>query len=113
MSRSKVKETVKRINEELDLLTPSQVLAVLDAITKPYSYAQKSSVKSKQRYLSKIDLDPELKSYLLTLELKVMRKSDVLSLCINKFGKERSPSYTSLSRQFPKLLREINKAGKR
>ncbi len=106
MKCQKVKKAVNQIQAELKSLDLYQIVIVLNEVTKPYGYKRKDIEERKQRYLSKIDLDPELNSYLLGLDLDSMKKSEVLAMCINKFGKTRSPSYTSLCRAFPKLLLE-------
>ncbi|KGK15316.1 hypothetical protein [Vibrio navarrensis] len=52
----------------------------------------------------KIELDKELYDFILSLDLKSTTQKDVLEICIEQFGKERSPSRTGLNRAWRKLL---------
>lgn len=52
----------------------------------------------------KIELDKELYDFILSLDLKSTTQKDVLEICIERFGKERSPSRTGLNRAWRKLL---------
>ncbi|MEZ9563817.1 hypothetical protein AB4226_01410 [Vibrio artabrorum] len=105
MKTTKEESAYAQIINALDELNDFQVKSLLNLVTKKYGYERKVT-KRRQLYRSKIDLDPELKLFILSMNLEDLMKSEVLAKCITKFGKERSPSYTALCRSFPKLLDE-------
>lgn len=47
--------------------------------------------------LTKIDRDPELRDFILSINQRYT-KADIVRLCVEKFGKDRAPSYSGLSR---------------
>nr|WP_050908325.1 hypothetical protein [Vibrio harveyi] len=102
--REKVSIALQKVEDVLIQLDPIQTIAVLKTLNKKYGYKATLGRERSKRYLNKIDLDPELKAFLLSLKLEDLRKTEVLKLCIKKFGKERSPSYSGLNRALPKLL---------
>ncbi|MEZ9440905.1 hypothetical protein [Vibrio atlanticus] len=95
---------LQKVEDVLAQLDPIQTVAVLKVLMNKHCYEIGTNGKPNKRYLNKIDLDPELKKFLLSLKLESLRQKQVLELCIHKFGKERSPSYSSLNRALPKLL---------
>ncbi|MFI3273734.1 primosomal protein [Vibrio sp.] len=99
MKTTKEKYAQEKIMDILLMLNVVEARNVLDAICQ--SLGQKTpAFKKRAGQKSKIELDRELYEFILSLDLEFMTQGDVLAACIDKFGKERSPSRTSLNRAF-------------
>ncbi len=88
----------ERIMLELDKLSMTEAKDVLETVRNSLELRPRSSRKSK------IELDRELYEFILSLDLEFSAQKTVRSMCIAKFGLERAPSRTALSRMWERLL---------
>ncbi|EJB8688024.1 MULTISPECIES: hypothetical protein [Vibrio] len=111
MKSHKEKRAYDQIVKILSLLNVYQAKNVLDCVYRSVSSGTLELTPIPSNYKSKIDSDRELHDFIISLDLEFLHQKDVLLACIDKFGKERAPSRTSLNRAWNKLLhkkKEVN-----
>ncbi|MVB42543.1 primosomal protein [Vibrio cholerae] len=104
MKTEKEKKAYKQIVKILSSLNVYQAKNVLDSVYRSVSSGTLDLTPIPNNHKSKIDSDRELHDFILSLDLEFLTQKDVLLACIDKFGKERAPSRTSLNRAWKKLL---------
>ncbi|EGR4316045.1 primosomal protein [Vibrio cholerae] len=104
MKSCKEKRAYEQIVKILSSLNVYQAKNVLDSVYRSVSFVTPESTRIPNNYKSKIDSDRELHDFIMSLDLEFLHQKDVLLACIDKFGKKRAPSRTSLNRAWKKLL---------
>ncbi|MDA5312304.1 MULTISPECIES: hypothetical protein [Vibrio] len=104
MKSCEEKIAYEQIVKTLSSLNVYQAKNVLDSVYRSVSSGKLEVTPVPSYYKSKIDSDRELHDFILSLDLEFLPQKDVLLACIDKFGKERAPSRTSLNRAWKKLL---------
>lgn len=97
MSTSDKKSSYKKIMGVLSRLSDCDARTVLDEVNKARVYGRVNAH-------SKTELDRELYEFILSMDLEFLTQKQVRLVCIDKFGLERAPSRSALSRIWKKLL---------
>lgn len=100
----KERKAFEQVVKTLSSLNIYQAKNVLDLVYKSISSGKLELAPIPTRFKSKIELDRELHDFILSMDLEFMTQKDVRVACLNKFGKERTPSRTALNRAWSKLL---------
>lgn len=102
----------KEILNTLSNLNVFEAVSVLDFVYLAVKSRKADLAPSPMLSKSKIELDRELFEFILGMDLEFMTQKDVLTACIDKFGKERAPSRTGLNRLWREILAKKAEANK-
>ncbi|MGR3043920.1 primosomal protein [Vibrio vulnificus] len=102
MKTVKEKNAQKQIMEILLQLNVIEATNVISAICSSLGQETHNFQKRNNRK-TKIELDREVYEFIMGLDLDFIAQKDVLVACVEKFGKERAPSRTGLSRALKKI----------
>ncbi|CAM4040195.1 MULTISPECIES: hypothetical protein [Vibrio] len=102
MKTVKEKDAQKQIMEILLQLNVIEATKVLSAICRSLGQEGLNFQKRNSRK-TKVELDREVYEFIMSQDLEFITQKDVLVACVEKFGKERAPSRTGLSRALKKI----------
>ncbi len=103
MESKKEKDAFLKISRILSTLNLYQANSVLNNINQQVRISSIESNATKTSRKNKLERDRELYEFILSLDLDFLTQKDIRILCIEKFGAERSPSRTGLSRALKKI----------